>query len=41
MCVDFQDGENTYDVDFLVERTAEGLSVSDHYLHKINDEAVE
>ena len=41
VCVDFQDGENTYDVDFLVDRTTEGLSVSDHYLHKINGEAVE
>ena len=41
VCVDFQDGENTYDVDFLVSRTTEGLSVSDHYLHKINGEAVE
>ena len=35
VCVDFQDG------DFLVDRTTEGLSVSDHYLHKINGEAVE
>ena len=41
VCVDFQDGENTYDVDFLVDRTTEGLSVSDHYLHKINGDAVE
>ncbi len=41
VCVDFQDGENMYDVDFLVDRTTEGLSVSDHYLHKINGEAVE
>ncbi len=41
VCVDFQEGENTYDVDFLVDRTTEGLSVSDHYLHKINGEAVE
>ncbi len=41
VCVDFQDGENTYDVDFLVDRTTEGLSVSDDYLHKINGEAVE
>jgi hypothetical protein len=41
VCVDFQDGENTYDVDFFVDRTTEGLSVSDHYLHKINGEAVE
>ncbi len=29
------------DVGFLVDRTTEGLSVSDHYLHKINGEAVE
>ncbi len=41
VCVDFQDGENTYDVDFLVDHTTEGLSISDHYLHKINGEAVE
>ncbi len=41
VCVDFQDGEKTYDVDFLVDLTTEGLSVSDHYLHKINGEAVE
>ncbi len=40
VCVDFQDGENTYDVDFLVDRTTEGLSISDHYLHKIDGEAV-
>ncbi len=41
VCVDFRDGEDTYDVDFFVDRTTEGLSVSDHYLHKINGEAVE
>lgn len=41
VCVDFQDGENTYDVDFFVDRTTEGLSVSDHYLHKVNGEALE
>ena len=41
VCVDFQDGENTYDVDFLIDHTAEGLSVSDHYLHKVNGAAVE
>ncbi len=41
VCVDFQDGENMYDVDFLVDRTTESLSVNDHYLHKINGEAVE
>ncbi len=41
VCVDFQDGEKSYDVDFLVDRTTEGLSVSDHYLHKIDGEAVE
>ena len=41
VCVDFRDGENTYDVDFFVNRKGEDLAVSDHYLHKVNGEAVE
>ena len=41
VCVDFQDGENMYDVDFFIDRTAAGLTLTDHYLHKINGEAVE
>ena len=41
VCVDFADGENTYDVDFFIDRTADGLSISDHHLHKINGEALE
>ena len=40
VCVDFQDGDNTYDVDFFVDRTEEGLTVRSVYLHKINGEAV-
>ncbi len=41
VCVDFQEGDNTYDVDFVIARTEEGLDVADHYLHKINGEAVQ
>ena len=41
VCVDFGSGEQLYDVDFFVDRTAEGLVVVDHYLHKIDGEAVE
>jgi len=41
VCVDFQDGDNTYDVDFLIDQTEEGLALGDHYLHKVNGEAVE
>ncbi len=41
VCVDFKDGENTYDVDFFVARNADGLAISDHYLHKVNGEAIE
>ena len=40
VCVDFLDGDNTYDVDFFIDRTAEGLNVRSAYLHKINGEAV-
>jgi len=40
VCVDFRDGENTYDVDFFVDREEEGLTVRSVYLHKINGEAV-
>ncbi len=41
VCIDFNHEADTYDVDFFVARTEDGLSVSDHYLHKINGEAVE
>lgn len=41
VCVDFNSGDRVYDVDFFVDRTAEGLVVADHYLHKIDGEAVE
>ena len=40
VCVDFQDGDDTYDVDFFVDRTAEGLIVRSVYLHKINGETI-
>ena len=40
VCVDFADGDDTYDVDFFVDRTVEGLTVRDVFLHKINGEAV-
>lgn len=41
VCVDFQHDDDMYDVDFLIGRSDAGLAVSDHYLHKINGEAVE
>ena len=41
VCVDFEHGDDMYDVDFFVARTESGLSTGDHYLHKINGEAVE
>ena len=41
VCVDFQDGDNTYDVDFVVSRADEGLTLDEHYLHMVNGEAVE
>ena len=41
VCVDFVQAEDTYDVDFFINRTAEGLTISEHHLHKINGEAVE
>ncbi len=41
VCVDFVQAEDTYDVDFFIDRTAEGLTISEHHLHKINGEAVE
>ena len=40
VCVDFADGDNTYDVDFFVDRAMEGLTVREVYLHKINGEPV-
>lgn len=41
VCVDFEDGANTYDVDFFVDQTADGLVIADHYLHQINGESIE
>ncbi len=41
VCVDFGSGEQLYDVDFFVDRTAEGLVIADHYLHQIDGGAVE
>jgi hypothetical protein len=41
VCIDFKSAEQLYDVDFFVDRTKEGLVVADHYLHKIDGEAVE
>jgi len=42
VCVDFQNGEDMYDVDFFVDRgPEEGLVLVEHYLHKVNGEAVE
>ena len=41
VCIDFKSSEELYDVDFFVDRTEEGLVVADHYLHKIDGEAVE
>ena len=40
VCADFQDGDDTYDVDFFVDRTADGLIVRSAYLHKINGKVV-
>ena len=40
VCVDFLDGDNTYDVDFFIDRNEEGLTVRSAYLHKINGKAV-
>jgi hypothetical protein len=40
VCVDFQSGEDTYDVDFFVDRGPEGLGVRNAFLHKINGEVV-
>ncbi len=41
VCVDFNHEADVYDVDFVVARAEDGLSVSDHFLHKINGEPVE
>ncbi len=41
VCIDFKSSEALYDVDFFVDRTEKGLVVADHYLHKIDGEAVE
>ncbi len=38
--MDFRDGENLYDVDFVVDERDDGLTLAEHYLHKINGEVV-
>jgi hypothetical protein len=40
VCVDFVDGDNTYDVDFFVDLSPEGFTMDDQYLHKVNGELV-
>lgn len=40
VCVDFHDGDSTYDVDFFVDHTPNGLSVARHFLHKIDGREV-
>jgi hypothetical protein len=40
VCVDFLSGEDTYDVDFFIDRDPEGLKVRDAFLHKINGEVI-
>jgi len=41
VCVDFEDGESTYDVDFYVDRTEDGLVIADHFLHKVSGEEIQ
>lgn len=41
VCTDFEDGENTYDVDFYVNVTPEGSTITEHYLHKVDGQVVE
>ena len=40
VCIDFQNESNVYDVDFLIDRTDEGLVVAEQHLHKVNGEAI-
>jgi hypothetical protein len=40
VCVDFRSDDTTFDVDFFVDRTPEGLAVRGVFLHKINGEVV-
>jgi len=40
VCVDFTNGESLYDVDFFVDRGADGLSVRDGFLHKVDGEVI-
>lgn len=40
VCVDFQDGDSVYDVDFFVDRGEEGLQVRDGFLHKVDGEVI-
>ena len=36
VCVDFEDGENTYDVDFFLQGTPRAMEVTEATVHKIN-----
>jgi hypothetical protein len=40
VCVDFVDGDSLYDVDFFVDRGADGLIVRDGFLHKVDGEVI-
>ena len=40
VCVDFENGEDSFDVDFFVDRGDKALSVRNAFLHKINGEVV-
>jgi hypothetical protein len=37
---DFTNGEDTYSVQFFIDRTEEGLQVRNGFLHKVNGEVV-
>ena len=41
VCVDFADGDHTYDVDFAIASTADGYAVHNHFLHKIDGNTIE
>ena len=41
VCVDFHDGDDLYDIDFVVDQSGQELVLADHYLHKVNGEVVE
>jgi len=40
VCVDFEDGDSVYDVDFFVDRGEDGLVVRDGFLHKVDGEVI-